>query len=242
MVTTKELASILAGGDSYIRTKNNRVKGLAITTTDNPEAPDIIVVGNGPRIIKSAELFLEQQEYVPVYVKQATNKWKLMGNYRAERYLNDSDTIERYRRHRKAEDIDGILFLSSDYKDEIIIQPRTATDIEKKKRVELSAIDTTISYYQSEGYKVIDRQKDNCGYDLLAEKGKNTLKLEVKGTASETPRFFLSRNERAKSIDPLWRLIIVTSALSKPYLEVFTTEQMESKFNFSELCWECTIP
>ena len=41
----------LAGGDSYIRTKNNIVKGLAITTRDNPEAPEIIVVGKGTRVI-----------------------------------------------------------------------------------------------------------------------------------------------------------------------------------------------
>ncbi|MGX9418164.1 protein NO VEIN domain-containing protein [Vibrio sp. WJH972] len=241
-VTTDELASILAGGDSYIRTKDNVVKGLAITTQKNPEAPEIIVVGKGPRIVRNAQLFLECQRHVPVYVKQATNQWEFMGNYKADNYLQDSATIEKYRRHRSAEDIDGILFLSTDFTEDVIVQPRTVIDNETKKKVELSAINTVISHFESKGYQVFDRQKDNCGYDLLAEKGNNVLKLEVKGTSSEKQRFFLSRNEQAKSVDPLWRLAIVTSALFSPHLEVLNTEEMESRFNFSAMCWECTLP
>jgi len=57
ILTTAELAKKLAGGDSYIRTKNNVVKGLAITTELNPEAPEVIVVGNGDRIKKMPSCF-----------------------------------------------------------------------------------------------------------------------------------------------------------------------------------------
>ena len=82
ILTTKQLAEELAGGDSYIRTKKNIVKGLAITTDLNPEAPEIIVVGSGPRKIANAKLFVFQKQYVPVYVKQAVNAWKFMGKYK----------------------------------------------------------------------------------------------------------------------------------------------------------------
>lgn len=57
ILTTPELAEKLAGGDSYIRTKNNVVKGLAITTELNPEAPEVIVVGGGPNIKKMLGCF-----------------------------------------------------------------------------------------------------------------------------------------------------------------------------------------
>lgn len=42
-IDTQELASRLAGGDCYIRTKNGEVKGLAVTVRRNPEAPEVII-------------------------------------------------------------------------------------------------------------------------------------------------------------------------------------------------------
>ena len=69
LVTTAELANLLAGGDDYIRTKSNRVLGLALRTDLNPDAPDFVVFGKGPRIISRAELFLSSGVAVPdVYV------------------------------------------------------------------------------------------------------------------------------------------------------------------------------
>ena len=50
MISTKTLAARLAGGDDYIRTKRGRVRGLALRTDLNPEAPEVIVVGMGPRV------------------------------------------------------------------------------------------------------------------------------------------------------------------------------------------------
>ncbi len=239
-ITTAQLAERLAGGDSYIRTKNNVVKGLAITTRDNPQAPEIIVVGSGPRIIANAKLFLDSQTFVPVYVKQDVNKWEFFGDYKATSYRRDPETIEMYREHRPAAEVDGILFLTS--KEDIIvnIQSKSKVDVEARRKVELAAIETVTLYYKHKDYTVHDFQKDNCGYDLLVKKGKRILKIEVKGTSSTEQRFFLSRNERSNSVDPLWRLAIVTEALSAPKLEIMKTETMESRFNFDPMCWECT--
>jgi hypothetical protein len=39
-ITTAELAALTAGGDDYIRTKNNEVRGLALRLDVNPRAPD----------------------------------------------------------------------------------------------------------------------------------------------------------------------------------------------------------
>ena len=242
ILTNPELAEKLAGGDSYFRTKNNVVKGLAITTELNPEAPEVIVVGNGVNIRKNARLFLEQQEYVPVYLKQAVNAWKLLGKYKADKYSQDPKTIEKHRQHRPAEKVDGILFLSAEESYDVEVTSPGFPDPQKRKKVELAAIDYVVTHYKCQGYSVSDRQSDNCGYDLFAEKGKSVLKIEVKGASLDEQRFFLSRNERAKSVDPQWRLAIVSNALDNPELFIYSTEEMEKVFDFKPLCWECRIP
>lgn len=242
ILTTPELAEKLAGGDSYIRTKDNVVKGLAITTELNPEAPEVIVVGNGPRIKANARLFLEQQEYVPVYLKQAVNTWKFLGKYKADRYSQDPKTIELHRQHRPSEKVDGILFLSTEISYDVEVTSPSFPAPEKRKKVELAAIEYVVTHYERQGYSVSDRQSDNCGYDLFVEKGKSVLKIEVKGTSLDEQRFFLSRNERAKSVDPLWRLAVVSSALDNPELSIYNTAEMEKTFGFEPLCWECRLP
>ena len=242
ILTTPELAENLGGGDSYIRTRNNVVKGLAITTELNPEAPEVIVVGNGVNIRKNARLFLEQQEYVPVYLKQAVNAWKLLGKYKADKYSQDPKTIEKHRQHRPAEKVDGILFLSAEESYDVEVTSSNFPDPQKCKKVELAAIDYVVNHYKYQGYSVSDLQSDNCGYDLFAEKGKTILKIEVKGTSLDEKCFFLSRNERTKSVDPQWRLAIVSNALDNPELFIYSTEEMEKVFDFKPLCWECRIP
>lgn len=240
-LTTDQLAQVLAGGDSYIRTKDNVVKGLAITTEKNPEAPEVIVVGTGTRIIANAKLFLQQQQYVPVYVKQSVNSWKYLGNYKATSYSQNPTVIEKHRKHRLLKDVDGILFLSSSDDVHVNVSTPSFPDAETRKNIELAAVQFVSNHYENLGYKITDYQKDNCGYDLLVESDNETLKIEVKGTSSAENRFFLSRNERAKSADPLWRLAIVSSALTEPKLEIFDTATMEQTFNFDPLCWECTL-
>ncbi|WP_281546966.1 DUF3883 domain-containing protein [Pseudoalteromonas sp. PAR1] len=241
ILTTTQLSEKLAGGDSYIRTKNNIVKGLAITTKLNPEAPEIIVVGNGVNIKKRARLFVEQQEYVPVYLKKAANSWKFLGKYKADIFSQDPEVIEKHRKHRTAETVSGILFLSAEDSYEVEVNSSSFPDPLRRKKVELAAIEYVIAHYENQGYSISDRQSDNCGYDLFAEKNKAVVKIEVKGTSLDEQRFFLSRNERAKSVDPLWRLAIVSNALDTPELSIYSAEEMEKAFNFEPLCWECRI-
>ena len=68
------------------------------------------------------------------------------------------------------------------------------------------------------------------------------LHVEVKGTSNPEPRFFISRNERRymEQRPNMWRLIMVTNALEEPEVAMYTKQQTEDKFNFSELSWEAT--
>src|SRR2546426_1291277 len=67
-VTTNELAGLTAGGDDYIRTKRNEVKGLALRLDLNPDAPDAVVFGKGPQIEARAQRLVESGLTGPTYV------------------------------------------------------------------------------------------------------------------------------------------------------------------------------
>lgn len=246
IIDTKTLAGRLAGGDFFIRTKKGEVKGLAVTTRYNPEAPEVIIVGKGPQIEARAELFLKSETTVPLYIKQGTNAWAYRGEYRATSFSRDPAVIEQYRRHRSADDLAGILFLAEkDDHDAPGGAGSWSIDPQVRKAVEAAAIHRVIAYLeqQSPPFKVQDRQKDNCGYDLLATRNDKALRIEVKGTAGTVAAFWLSRNELAGSVHPDWRLAVVSNALAdgpdEP--EFFTALEMESAFELEPYEWRATL-
>ena len=240
LISTKQLAQTLAGGDSYIRTKNGKVKGLALRLDKNPDAPDVIIVGKGPNIERNAKLFLSSGDAVPAYVKRRTNEWEFMGNYRATAYRCDSEVIKTYRHDRPLAEIAGILFLEDADNISVHILGGGFADPKTRKEVEHAAVEFVRTSLISQGYCVEDRQRENCGYDLLAVMSNQSLKIEVKGTDAPEPRFFITRNERSCAADdPYWRLAIVTSARDNPRMTILTGLEVESQFTFDPLAWEC---
>jgi hypothetical protein len=110
-ITTDQLAEATAGGIDFIRTKDNKFKGLALRPDMNERAPRIVVVGKGPRIEDKAERFAKADVSIPVYLKRGTNAWEYIGNYRAVSYRTDAETISQYRGSRQRDTVAGILFL-----------------------------------------------------------------------------------------------------------------------------------
>lgn len=117
-------------------------------------------------------------------------------------------------------------------------------DQEHRDRVEDSAMAKVTQEYESQGFTVQDVSPDNLGYDLEVRDGTGNpvFHVEVKGTSSETPGFFLTRNEfkRSRAMDS-WRLAIVTSALSQPRMQVLTVQEMEDGYGFEPLAWRCDL-
>lgn len=100
-------------------------------------------------------------------------------------------------------------------------------DIELNQRIEKSAVNTVIQYYEALGYNIIDRQKENIGWDLDAIKDDIELHLEVKGNASSDALARISRNEYKAMLAnrELYRLCVVTNALKVPNLYVFASDE-----------------
>lgn len=117
---------------------------------------------------------------------------------------------------------------------------KKSIDAEHNQKIEKGAIETIIKLYQDKGYKIEDKQKLNCGYDLLAYKNTEQLHLEVKGASSDKERFFISRKEWDYSLNPCWRLCIVTSVLKSPNVKAYTRKQIERKFIMKPMTYNVT--
>lgn len=126
-------------------------------------------------------------------------------------------------------------------KDEDFPPKLSFPDPEKRKRVELAAIESAKKFLSNE-YRVTDRQKENCGYDLLArhKKTEEELHVEVKGTSCANMHFYMSRNEYLYMPSPKWRLLMVTDALTKPKVTLLNTADVRRAFIFDSFAWEAT--
>lgn len=106
------------------------------------------------------------------------------------------------------------------------------------KRVEVGAVAYVRKLMTSRGFRVVSREHEFCGYDLLALGDEGELHIEVKGTSATTPSCYLTSNEwRVAKQDPTWRLFMVTSALEAPSHTEYSSEQVESCFSFSPRLW-----
>lgn len=81
-----------------------------VRTDSNPEAPRVILPGIGPEIERWAELFAQQGEPVPVFLKRAVNAWEYVGDYRVRSVERSPAAIAPYR-ERVARDLSMILHL-----------------------------------------------------------------------------------------------------------------------------------
>ena len=241
VLTTAELAQATAGGDDYIRTKDNEVRGLALRLDLNPDAPDVVVFGKGPRIEARAQRMFESGLAVPAYLKRDTNAWEYLGEYRATALRRDKATIQRYSTHRRSGTVAGVLFLEAVGEPKVQVHGGGFADAETRKEIELAAVAFVTRQLVQHGFQVHDHQRENRGYDLLAVSRTSRLLVEVKGTDSSEPRFFLTRNEfRCSRAEGGWRLFVVCNARSAPLAYEFSGEEMHRRFVLDPLAWECT--
>ena len=81
--------------------------------------------------------------------------------------------------------------------------------------VEQAAIQRATKHHRDQGYSVRSKQRDRVGCDLLCEKGRAKLFVEVKGVRGTRRNFLMTRGELALSgRDSRFRLALVTRARS----------------------------
>ncbi len=90
----KEIKAVLGGSDiEFLPTKVGRVVCGCFTLKHNPEAPDIVIPGNGPVIRRVTKLFCDQDWPVPIFIRRRANEWEHVGHYKVERFSTDPAAI-----------------------------------------------------------------------------------------------------------------------------------------------------
>ncbi len=86
------------GGDAksgtYLPQSQQTILCGCFTTTMNPEAPECVLVGNGPRILGKAEKLAIQGGTIPVFLKIATNQWIYKGTFELVSYSKNLPDFE----------------------------------------------------------------------------------------------------------------------------------------------------
>jgi len=86
------------GGDaksgSYLPQSQKTILCGCFTTTMNPEAPECVLVGNGPRILAKAEKLAAQGGSIPVFLKIGTNQWVYKGRFELLSFSKSSSDFE----------------------------------------------------------------------------------------------------------------------------------------------------
>lgn len=97
--------------------------------------------------------------------------------------------------------------------------------------VEQAAVNAVIASLEGRGYAVVSVEPENKGWDLEATKGKETLYVEVKGTAGAAIYFELTPNEyrRLSEHAERYRVCVVCDALVTPRIfELLPSEGAEA--------------
>lgn len=68
-------------------------------------------------------------------------------------------------------------------------------DAQENAAVEAAAIAFVTQHFQSRGYRVTSLEAENLGYDLLCEKRRERIPVEVKGRSGESTDFVITANE-----------------------------------------------
>lgn len=105
------------------------------------------------------------------------------------------------------------------------LKKSATVDVVARQKVECAAVEFVCNHYKKLGYTITDVQSENLGWDLEATKGKQTLKLEVKGLGGSVIDVLISANEyhhmTATENKKIYRLCVVTDALTDPTLTIF---------------------
>jgi Domain of unknown function (DUF6697) len=96
----------------YLPTVRNAVVAGCFRRDTNPDAPAIVLPGNGPAIRKSAELFASSPESVPVFIKHGVNDWRYVGDYCVTKLSQDPSEIRVHAQRAGRNDVSCVLHLS----------------------------------------------------------------------------------------------------------------------------------
>jgi len=95
----------------YLLHRDGKVVAGCFTLEINPEAPLVVLAGDGPQIREWADLFCAQTSSIPVCVKSGLGEWLCCGNFKLVRSSTDPAEIARHSAQARRSDVYKLFFL-----------------------------------------------------------------------------------------------------------------------------------
>ncbi len=95
---TREEIHEMLGGDmqSYLPHKDGKVVCGCFRLDTNPDAPNVVLVGDGDNIYAYSQVFCEQKHHIPIFIKEDFNCWRYVGDYRVRKWEEDELSIKMH--------------------------------------------------------------------------------------------------------------------------------------------------
>jgi hypothetical protein len=112
-------------------------------------------------------------------------------------------------------------------------------DSETNRLVEVAAVGIVRQHYEAEGWTVVSRESDKCGYDLECSRGRSRRHVEVKGRSGAEVAFVLTQRElEAAETDSLFQLAVVTLALTgTPVAQFYGKAEFAERFSLRPISY-----
>ena len=108
----KYISEVLGGSiEDYLPHNNRKVVCGCFRLDFNPDAPDVILVGDKDDVIKWANVYRGQLGFVPIFIKRADAEWEYMGDYKVKSSSDDAEIIAPYAEKAGRDCIARVLFL-----------------------------------------------------------------------------------------------------------------------------------
>jgi hypothetical protein len=100
-------------GHGYVRFEDGRVVCANLKPELNPDAPEIILVGQGPLREKWAKILCDQDRSIAfeVYLKKSVNNWKYEGDFVVENWSEAKVEIQKHEIRAKRHDVFRVIKL-----------------------------------------------------------------------------------------------------------------------------------
>lgn len=95
----------------YLLHRDGKVVAGCFTLEQNPEAPQVVLAGDGPQVRELADIFCAQAGSIPVCVKSGMGEWLCGGRFKLARASTDPAEIASRSASAQRSDVYKLLFL-----------------------------------------------------------------------------------------------------------------------------------
>ena len=81
---------------SCLPTQGGRIVAACLSRKFSPDAPHVVLCGQGPRTGSVSKLLTIEPGKLPVFIKQAASRWEFRGHFRVDEFFSSGARFESF--------------------------------------------------------------------------------------------------------------------------------------------------